>query len=161
MELKFFVIGKIPSKANYKKISHRFQNGSFKPFIINDPEVLRIQEEAVLQLKRQKKLYRQIKFPIEKPVKISIKFFFSSRVSQRDLDNAEKFVGDILEKSEILKKDSLIYVKERVEKRKGKKDVEVIEINITPLSDEEIESLNSPFENLEEILKSLGERGAS
>ncbi|MEO2065063.1 MAG: RusA family crossover junction endodeoxyribonuclease, partial [Desulfurobacteriaceae bacterium] len=119
MKFKFFFIGKIPSKANYKKISHRRINGELKPFIMNNPQVLSSQREALYQLHLQKLSYGLDKFPITKPVKVSLTFYLSGRVRQRDIDNAEKFVGDILEKGEILKRDSLIYQKERVEKRLG------------------------------------------
>ena len=69
-------------------------------------------------------------------MKISISFLLSGRVKQRDIDNAEKFVGDILEKAEVLKRDSLIYVKERVEKRLGIKGFdEIVIIEIEELSD--------------------------
>jgi len=119
VKFKFFFVGKIPSKANYKKISHRRVGGELKPFIINNPQVLSSQKEAIYQLHIQKLAYGLDRFPIENPVKVSISFLLSGRVRQRDIDNAEKFVGDILEKAGVLKRDSLIYLKERVEKRLG------------------------------------------
>jgi len=137
MVYKFFFVGKIPSKANYKKISHRRVKGELKPFIINNPQVLSSQREAIYQLHLQKLSYGLENFPIERPVKVSLTFYLSGRVSQRDIDNAEKFVGDILEKGEVLKRDSLIYQKERVEKRLGIKGFdEIVEITIEPLSEE-------------------------
>ena len=138
MKFKFFFVGKIPSKANYKKISHRRVNGEMKPFIINNPEVLKSQKEALWQLHVQKIHYGISRFPIENPVKISLTFYLSGRVKQRDIDNAEKFVGDILEKGGVLKRDSLIYRKDRVEKRIGVKGFpEAICIEIEELSKEE------------------------
>ena len=138
MKFKFFFVGKIPSKANYKKISHRRVNGEMKPFIINNPEVLKSQKEALWQLHVQKISYGISRFPIENPVKVSLTFYLSGRVKQRDIDNAEKFVGDILEKGGVLKRDSLIYRKDRVEKRIGVKGFpEVICIEIEELSKEE------------------------
>ncbi len=138
MRFKFFLVGKIPSKANYKKISHRRVNGELKPFIVNNPSVLRAQRDAVWQLHVQKLSYGISLFPIERPVKLSLTFLLSGRVRQRDLDNAEKFVGDVLEKGGVLKKDSLIYRKELVEKRMGIKGFEeVILIEIEELSEEE------------------------
>lgn len=140
MKFKFFLVGKIPSKANYKKISHRRINGELKPFIVNNPSVLKAQRNAIWQLHVQKLSYGFSLFPIEKPVKMSLIFFFSGRVRQRDLDNAEKFVGDVLEKGGVLKKDSLIYRKELVEKRIGIKGFEeVISIEIEELSEKERE----------------------
>ncbi len=138
MKFKFFFVGKIPSKANYKKISHRRINGEMKPFIMNNPAVLKAQREALWQLHIQKLSYGLSNFPIENPVKISLTFYLSGRVKQRDIDNAEKFVGDILEKGGILKRDSLIYKKESVEKRIGVKGFdEVIYIEIEELGEEE------------------------
>ena len=138
MKFKFFFVGKIPSKANYKKISHRRVNGEMKPFIINNPEVLKSQKEALWQLHIQKLSYGISNFPIEKPVKVSLIFSLSGRVNQRDIDNAEKFVGDILEKGGVLKRDSLIYRKDRVEKRIGVKGFpEVVYIEIEELSEDE------------------------
>ncbi|SMO81054.1 Holliday junction resolvase RusA (prophage-encoded endonuclease) [Balnearium lithotrophicum] len=138
MKFKFFFVGKIPSKANYKKISHRRVNGEMKPFIVNNPAVLKAQREALWQLHIQKLFYGLEKFPIEKPVKVSLVFFLSGRVKQRDIDNAEKFVGDILEKGGVLKRDSLIYRKENVEKRIGIKGFdEVVYIEIEELKEEE------------------------
>ncbi len=138
MKFKFFFVGKIPSKANYKKISHRRVNGKIKPFIVNNPAVLKSQKEALWQLHVQKLSYGLSKFPIEKPVSVSLIFYLSGRVKQRDIDNAEKFVGDILEKGGVLKRDSLIYKKERVEKRIGVKGFpEVVYIEIEELSEEE------------------------
>ena len=153
MKFKFFFVGKIPSKANYKKISHRRIKGEMKPFIVNNPQVISSQKEAVYQLHLQKLSYGIEKFPIEKPVKVSISFLLSGRVKQRDIDNAEKFVGDILEKAEVLKRDSLIYVKERVEKRLGIKGFdEIVIIEIEELSDsdrkiheKEVEELPGEF----------------
>ncbi len=137
MKFKFFFVGKIPSKANYKKISHRRINGELKPFIMNNPQVLSSQREALYQLHLQKLNYGLDKFPITKPVKVSLTFYLSGRVRQRDIDNAEKFVGDILEKGEILKRDSLIYQKERVEKRLGIKGFEeIVEIDIEVIPDD-------------------------
>ncbi len=138
MRFKFFFVGKIPSKANYKKISHRRINGEIKPFIVNNPAVLKSQKEALWQLHIQKLSYGLSNFPIENPVKISLTFYLSGRVKQRDIDNAEKFVGDVLEKGGVLKKDSLIYRKDTVEKRLGIKGFpEIVYIEIEELSDEE------------------------
>jgi len=137
VHFKFFIVGKIPSKANYKKISHRRVHGEIKPFIVNNPEVLKAQREALFQLHLQKVKYGLENFPIENPVKISLTFYLTGRVKQRDIDNAEKFVGDVLEKAEILKRDSLIYLKERVEKRigiKGFEEVVSVEIEELPPS---------------------------
>ncbi|WP_456436535.1 RusA family crossover junction endodeoxyribonuclease [Thermovibrio ammonificans] len=136
MKFKFFIVGKIPSKANYKKISHRRVNGEIKPFIVNNPDVIKAQQDAVWQLHKQKVAYGLDKFPIERPVKMSLTFYLTGRVKQRDIDNAEKFVGDVLEKAEVLKRDSLIYLKERVEKRLGIKGFkEVIELELEELPD--------------------------
>lgn len=137
MKFKFFFVGKIPSKANYKKISHRRVNGELKPFIINNPQVLKSQRDALYQLHLQKLSYGLEKFPITEPVSLSLTFYLSGRVRQRDIDNAEKFVGDILEKGGILKRDSLIYRKEKVEKRLGVKGFEeIVEIEIELLPKE-------------------------
>ena len=73
-KFKFFFIGKVPSKANYKKISHRRVNGEVKPFIINNPSVLSSQKDAVYQFHVQKTLYGLEKFPINYPLKASFKF---------------------------------------------------------------------------------------
>jgi len=138
VKFKFFFVGKIPSKANYKKISHRRVGGKLKPFIVNNPQVLSSQKEAIYQLHLQKLAYGLEKFPIEKPVKVSVSFLLSGRVRQRDIDNAEKFVGDILEKAGVLKRDSLIYLKERVEKRLGIRGFdEIVIVEIEELSEEE------------------------
>jgi Holliday junction resolvase RusA-like endonuclease len=138
VKFKFFFIGKIPSKANYKKISHRRVNGELKPFIINNPQVLSAQRDALYQLHLQKLSYGLENFPISEPVKLSVKFYLSGRVGQRDIDNAEKFVGDVLEKGGILKRDSLIYRKELVEKRLGVRGFdEVVEIDLEPLPQRE------------------------
>ena len=140
MKYRFFFVGKIPSKANYKRISHRRICGEMKPFIINNGEVLKAQKEALYQLHLQKLEYGLENFPIKKPVKLSVSFYFAKRMKQRDIDNAEKFVGDILEKAEVLKRDSLIYVKERVEKKVGLKGFEeIIVVDLEELSEEEVE----------------------
>jgi len=142
VKFKFFFVGKIPSKANYKKISHRRINGEIKPFIINNPEVLRAQNEALWQLHIQKIDYGLENFPIKKPVKISLTFYLKGRVKQRDIDNAEKFVGDILEKGGVLKRDSLIYRKELVEKRIGIKGLEeIIAVEIEELPPQTVEEM--------------------
>ncbi|MEO2069703.1 MAG: RusA family crossover junction endodeoxyribonuclease [Desulfurobacteriaceae bacterium] len=149
MKFKFIFIGKIPSKANYKKISHRRVRGELKPFIINNPEVIAAQQEAIYQFHIQKIRYGLDKFPIENPVKVSITFLFSKRVKQRDIDNAEKFVGDILEKAEILKRDSLIYLKEKVEKRLGIKGFdEIVIIDIEELPKEIVRNYENEVEDL-------------
>ncbi len=156
----FYFVGKIPSKANYKRISHRRVNGDIKPFIINDREVLAAQREAIYQFHIQKLTYGLEKFPIDKPVRVSVSFYFSNRVRQRDIDNAEKFIGDVLEKAEVLKRDSLIYVKDKVEKRLGVKGFEeVVVINIEELDKEEVERREREFrefsEHFREFLKKL------
>jgi len=149
MGFRFIFIGKIPSKANYKKISHRRIRGELKPFIINDKEVISAQQEALYQFHLQKIRYGLSNFPIETPVKVSITFLFSKRMKQRDIDNAEKFVGDILEKAEILKRDSLIYLKEKVEKRLGIKGFdEIIIIDIEKLPKELVKRYEGEVESL-------------
>ncbi|WP_457679965.1 RusA family crossover junction endodeoxyribonuclease [Thermovibrio sp.] len=160
MKFKFFFVGKIPSKANYKKISHRRVNGELKPFIMNNPAVLSAQREALYQLHLQKLAYGLENFPITEPVKLSLKLYLSGRVRQRDIDNVEKFVGDILEKGEVLKRDSLIYQKEKVEKRLGIKGFyEIVEIDLEVLPEEvrlELEKGKPNFPpELYEFLKKL------
>ncbi|ADY73559.1 endodeoxyribonuclease RusA [Desulfurobacterium thermolithotrophum DSM 11699] len=157
MKFKFFFVGKIPSKANYKKISHRRINGEMKPFIINNPQVISSQKEAIYQFHLQKLSYGIDKFPIEKPVKVSVSFLFSKRVKQRDIDNAEKFVGDVLEKAGVLKRDSLIYVKEKVEKRLGVKGFdEIVIIEIEELDEKKRKEHEKEVEKLpEELLEFL------
>ncbi len=153
MKFKFFFVGKIPSKANYKKISHRRVNGEMKPFIINNKEVLSSQKDAIYQFHIQKQKYGMEKFPITKPVRISLQFLLTRRVKQRDIDNAEKFIGDVLEKAEVLKRDSLIYLKERVEKRLGIRNFEeIVIIEIEELSDAEIKKHE---EEVKELSKDL------
>ncbi|WP_163327771.1 RusA family crossover junction endodeoxyribonuclease [Desulfurobacterium thermolithotrophum] len=153
MKFKFFFVGKIPSKANYKKISHRRINGEMKPFIINNPQVISSQKEAIFQFHLQKLSYGIDKFPIEKPVKVSVSFLFSKRVKQRDIDNAEKFVGDVLEKAGVLKRDSLIYVKEKVEKRLGVKGFdEIVIIEIEELDEKKRKEHEKEVEKLPEEL---------
>ncbi len=147
MKFKFFFIGKIPSKANYKRISYRRHLGQMKPFITNTSDVLKHQREALYQLHLQMQRYGFENFPIDVPVKMSVEFFFSSRVSQRDIDNAEKFVGDILEKAGVLKRDSLIYLKESVLKRKGLKNFgEIVKVSLEPLDEQTLKLLNEPSE---------------
>ena len=160
MRFTFYFVGKIPSKANYKRISHRRINGDMKPFIMNDREVLAAQREAIYQFHIQKLTYGLENFPIENPVRVSISFYFSGRVRQRDIDNAEKFIGDVLEKAEVLKRDSLIYVKDRVEKRLGVKGFdEIVVINIEELGREEVRQREREFrafsEHFKEFLKKL------
>ena len=146
MKFTFFFVGKIPSKANYKRISHRRVNGEMKPFIMNDREVLSAQREAIYQFHIRKLYYGLENFPITEPVKLSISFYFSGRVKQRDIDNAEKFIGDVLEKAEVLKRDSLIYVKERVEKRLGIKGFdEVVVISLEKLGRDEVREREREF----------------
>jgi len=152
-KFRFYFVGKIPSKANYKKISHRRIYGEMKPFIINSSDVLASQREAIFQLHLQKQKYGMEFFPIDRPVKVSFTFLLSGRVKQRDIDNAEKFIGDVLEKAEILKRDSLIYVKEKVEKRLGiKKFEEIVIIDIEMLSDTVVKLFEKEVEVLEEGL---------
>ncbi|SNR70124.1 RusA family crossover junction endodeoxyribonuclease [Desulfurobacterium atlanticum] len=150
---RFYFVGKIPSKANFKKISHRRVYGEMKPFIINSADVLASQREAIFQFHIQKQKYGMELFPIDKPVKVSFTFLLSGRVKQRDIDNAEKFIGDVLEKAEVLKRDSLIYVKEKVEKRLGiKKFEEIVIIDIEVLKDSLVKEFEKEVENLEEGL---------
>ncbi|WP_457568001.1 RusA family crossover junction endodeoxyribonuclease [Desulfurobacterium sp.] len=152
-KFRFYFVGKIPSKANYKKISHRRVYGEMKPFIINNPSVLSSQREAVFQFHIQKQKFGMEHFPIDTPVKVSFSFLLSGRVKQRDIDNAEKFIGDALEKAEVLKRDSLIYVKEKVEKRLGlRKFDEVVIIDIEPLDESVVCELESEVSYLEDGL---------
>ncbi len=152
-KFKFFFIGKVPSKANYKKISHRRINGEMKPFIMNNPSVLSSQRDAIYQFHIQKVQYGLEKFPLNCPLKASFKFLLSGRVKQRDIDNIEKFIGDSLEKAQVIKRDSLIYVKEKVEKRLGIKGFhEIIIVELEQLKREEVNSLESQITEIEEDL---------
>ncbi|WP_022847054.1 MULTISPECIES: RusA family crossover junction endodeoxyribonuclease [unclassified Desulfurobacterium] len=152
-KFRFYFVGKIPSKANYKKISHRRVYGEMKPFIINNPSVLSSQREAVFQFHIQKQKYGMEHFPIERPVKVSFSFLLSGRIKQRDIDNAEKFIGDALEKAEVLRRDSLIYVKEKVEKRLGlRRFDEIVIIDIEPLEEEVVCELEREIEIFEDGL---------
>ncbi len=153
-KFRFYFVGKIPSKANYKKISHRRVYGEMKPFIINNPGVLASQREAVFQFHIQKQKYGMHLFPMDKPVKVSFTFFLSGRVKQRDIDNAEKFIGDVLEKAEVLKSDSLIYLKEKVEKRLGlRKFEEIVIIDIELLDSSVVKDYETEVEHFEEGLR--------
>ena len=152
-KFKFFFIGRVPSKANYKKISHRRVNGEVKPFIINNPSVLSSQKDAVYQFHVQKTLYGLKKFPIDYPLKASFKFLLSGRVKQRDIDNIEKFIGDSLEKAGIIKRDSLIYVKEKVEKRLGIKGFyEIIIIELEKLENSKVKEMENQITEIDEDL---------
>ncbi len=154
MKFKFFIVGKIPSKANYKTISHRKVNGEIKPFITNSPQVIRSQKAAVYQLLTQKAGYGVEKFPLKRPVKVSMQFLLSGRLRQRDIDNAEKFVGDVLEKAGVIERDSLIYVKERVEKRIGVKGFEeLIVVEVEELSEKTVKEMETPLSKLPDGLK--------
>jgi Holliday junction resolvase RusA-like endonuclease len=152
-KFKFFFIGRVPSKANYKKISHRRVNGEVKPFIINNPSVLSSQKDAVYQFHVQKTHYGLEKFPIDYPLKASFKFLLSGRVKQRDIDNIEKFIGDSLEKAGIIKRDSLIYVKEKVEKRLGIKGFyEIIIIELEKLENSKVKEMENQITEIDEDL---------
>ena len=152
-KFKFFFIGKVPSKANYKKISHRRVNGEIKPFIINNPSVLSSQKDAVYQFHVQKIPYGLEKFPIDYPLKVSFKFLLSGRIKQRDIDNIEKFIGDSLEKAGIIKRDSLIYVKEKVEKRLGIKGFyEIIIIELEKLENSKVKEMENQITEIDEDL---------
>ncbi len=153
VKFKFFFIGKIPSKANYKRISHRRINGELKPFIVNRSSVTESQNNAVYQFHIQKQRYGLENFPISKPIRVSFSFWLSQRVRQRDIDNAEKFVGDALEKAKVIKKDSLIYSKESVEKRLGLRHFyEIITIRIEPLSEEVVKKSEEEIKTISEDL---------
>jgi len=152
-KFKFYFVGKIPSKANYKRISRRRVNGEFKPFIVNTSSVTSSQNDAVYQFHLQKLRYGLENFPIDSPVKVSFTFLLSGRVRQRDIDNVEKFIGDCLEKAGVIRRDSLIYVKERVEKRLGVKGFfEIVAVEIEKLDDAKVREFETQVEQFDEDL---------
>ena len=74
-------------------------------------------------------------------------------MKQRDIDNIEKFIGDSLEKAGIIKRDSLIYVKEKVEKRLGIKGFyEIIIIELEKLENSKVKEMENQITEIDEDL---------